>query len=89
MIELPIWLLLLLVLGIAIAFVVGWNLSVFAFRDHQKAQAKRFLEQAERLEELAKMMDQDPTRAGIDIGKDYVVGLFENFARDLRADLES
>lgn len=89
MINLPIWVLLALIAGLGIVFVLGWNLSVYAFRDAMKREAQKHAEMAQRWEELANMMRQEPMRAGIDIGKDHIITIVESFARELRADMEA
>ena len=85
MIALPaiVWFL----IGVLI-FCVGWNLAVYKFRADQRHIAQNYEKLADRYEELAVLMDQDPTRAGIDVGKDYVIHEIEQLCRDIRESIK-
>ena len=80
----------LFILGIAatLFFVIGWNLSVYKFRRDQRIMAANYEKLADRYEELAVLMSQEPTRAGIDVGKDFVIYEVEQLCREIRQGME-
>lgn len=78
----------IVLLLLAAAFGLGWNWSVAAFTAKQRRLRDQYLSLATRYEELAEMMQQDPTRAGIDIGKQAVVNDIEQLCAAIRAEIE-
>lgn len=88
-ISLPllIWLLVAWI-ALALAFCIGWNGAVWNFRRGQRVMAKNYERLADKYEELAVLMDADPTRAGINVGKDWAVGEIENLCREIRASMK-
>lgn len=71
------------------AFVAGWNLSVYKFMRDRKRLAANYATLADKYETLANLMNNDPTRAGIEIGKEFTVQVIEKLVRDIRESMRT
>lgn len=76
-------------LALFIGLIAGHEFAILRWRKRQTELAKEFTDLHDKFAELSSdLLRKDGTRAGIDIGTEYVLNLIDHFIIDLREKLQ-